>query len=575
MKLYPAIILSILFTCCYNYLAAQGIRLTAQVQKNTIAIDQEVIITYKITGGNKVSSFETPVPATFEVTNSFESTRTEYNDLKKSGQTVISRTLTLRPLLSGEFTIPRASATVDGFPVSSQPVKIKVTGSNNGKRDINSIDLAVILPGETARQKANDEIHIVQEISKTTCYVGENILADATIFTRLPAQYSFLQMPGYEGFSLENRYKLYSNKPVLKEYKGKTHQSFLIRSVHLFPLQEGELVIAPMQIDAKIDFKKIINVNLPNEGLINESYRHTAVSNAIKVTVKPLPEANKPAGFSGAIGSFNIHYSLDSDTIHTEEPARLNIILEGQGNLPLVNSPTVEWPASFNVSKTATHVQYNAEAFPFAGKKVFEIPFYVTEAGSYTIPGIRFSYFDAEHAQYHTILTDSITLHVLPSNYNSSGPPEKSGQLSYWLWLIPVIIVGMVLLFIRKKRKKNKQISSVVKFNEQEKDASTPVLPLPSEWKTAYWNNDTNGFYKAIQQTLKIMVENKTRQSFSTIKELQDILTGSKFSAQEKEQVLELYQSAQWALYGQSFNEEQYTSHYQMMERLLRAMENR
>ncbi len=80
----------------------------------------------------------------------------------------------------------------------------------------------------------------------------------------------------------------------------------------------------------------------PQDAVVEQNV--TLKSKPVEITVKPLPDENKPVDFKGAVGNFTIQSSLQKDNITTDDAGNLKIVIEGAGNIQLINAPKINWP---------------------------------------------------------------------------------------------------------------------------------------------------------------------------------------------------------------------------------------
>lgn len=146
------------------------------------------------------------------------------------------------------------------------------------------------------------------------------------------------------------------------------------------------------------------------------------------MTVRDFP-AGAPASFNGAVGKFQLNGSLDKQTVTANASDTYLLKLSGSGNLPLIQAPKPELPASFESygnGKSTESLSHNASGI--SGYKQFEFPFIPRAEGNYSIPPVEFSYFDPDAAKYVTLTTPPFGVEVLPdSTGGSSGGGIVSG----------------------------------------------------------------------------------------------------------------------------------------------------
>lgn len=564
MKKY--ILLFVLFLSV-QLIRAQGITMTCEVRKKTITLDEELIISYTIRGGKEITKLDIPDNFSFQVTNEFQSYRTEYINNKQPVLT-FTKTFTLRPLITGSFIFPKAQAVVDGFTVSSQLVQVTVLkGSGKSNHPAMTVPVSLLSDNETPEQKVKENIEVVQSINKTTCYVGENLLSSIKIYARLQAKYSIGSLATYNGFSMEDQYTQYRYDPVVVQHKGKDYSMNEVRSVHLFPLNEGELTIEPLSIKADMILQRRAREQNRYENFL---YNTNITSNKLNVKVLPLPLEGKPASFNGAVGNFKIHAFLNNHTVHAEDLNQLEITIEGQGNLPLVHLPGWSIPDQLSVSQTTTQTNYRKEEYPFQGSKKFIIPFYVKEAGKITIPAIEFSYFDPNKKQYFQTSTEPIELTVLPATVqNRTVTEEPANNFNWWLLTLVIPVIAVISFFLF--RKKRVEEPSIVHEPVNSTSLSKSNFFFDAV-KKSYWENDYHNFYKNLQEYIVAIIEERDGIRILNQRSLDNYLPESRFSKQQQEQILQLYSKAQYSRFSQLGNTADNRQDFQTFEKLAQSL---
>ncbi len=139
----------------------------------------------------------------------------------------------------------------------------------------------------------------------------------------------------------------------------------------------------------------------------------SVTSNTPAVIVRPLPPV--PAGFSGAVGQFQLNSKVVPTNAAAGEPITWTLELSGTGNWPdIAGLPQRAVSRDFNV------VQPQARRTPAEGKlfdttiseDVVLVP---TKEGTYTLGPINFTYFDPVAGDYKTISTPRTQLTITPA----------------------------------------------------------------------------------------------------------------------------------------------------------------
>ena len=96
--------------------------------------------------------------------------------------------------------------------------------------------------------------------------------------------------------------------------------------------------------------------------------------------------------------------------------------MTGKGNVSLVEAPKISFPPDFeayDVKATSATDKSGTN-----GSKTFEYPFIPRSPGSFTLPPVRFSYYDVKGRRYATASTDSLRLSVARSAGGATQPVQ-------------------------------------------------------------------------------------------------------------------------------------------------------
>ncbi len=139
----------------------------------------------------------------------------------------------------------------------------------------------------------------------------------------------------------------------------------------------------------------------PVQSLMQTTVPHAflASSEPMEFHVLPLPMENRPAGFSGAIGTFTISTELSRSRTTVGEPLTLRMRVLGAGNFDRVNSVMLASVKDWKVYRpTATFK--STEETGYRGEKIFEQAVVATAPGTHELPALEFSYFDPGTRHY-------------------------------------------------------------------------------------------------------------------------------------------------------------------------------
>ena len=135
----------------------------------------------------------------------------------------------------------------------------------------------------------------------------------------------------------------------------------------------------------------------------------TITGEGLTLTVRPLPDSGRPAGFSGAVGRFAV--SSESGTHRVEAGGIVQVVLQilGSGNFGFFEPPQLDCLDGF-------HLYGRIEEL---GAEGLTVTYDLVPLGEEVkeVPAIPFVFFDAgPPARYRTVRTAAVPLDVMPSS---------------------------------------------------------------------------------------------------------------------------------------------------------------
>ncbi|MFA7256773.1 MAG: BatD family protein, partial [Kiritimatiellales bacterium] len=239
------------------------------------------------------------------------------------------------------------------------------------------------------------------------------------------------------------------------------------------------------------------------------------------LTVKPLPEEGKPAGFSGAVGRFTFGVSARPTAVHPGDPVTLTMTISGNGNFDRVMIPPLPTNESFRLFGEPVRKQAENEV-------QFEQVISPRTADVKEIPAIPFSFFDTQSGQYRTISSKPIPLAVTASSNSTAQvfaakdsivmpPPETPfatesdvqrmesalqsiwQKIRPWLWTVPTaLFIGFAGFFGQKLHLHRRNDTARVRRQKAPKAARNALRAA----EYARRKSDRAAFYDALWNAL-------------------------------------------------------------------------
>ncbi|MFT5256435.1 MAG: hypothetical protein ACI9KF_000050 [Arenicella sp.] len=378
---------------------AQEATLKTSVSKNKLGVNQRLRIEFSIDkqGGDNFS------PPNF---NNFRVVGGPSQSVSQSwinGKVSFSQSYTyiIQPIRKGEFTIASASIKIGGKLIKSEPVKIIVLNAVEIPQNPND-------PNYIAQQN----IHLVAEISKSSPYVGEGIYVEYRLYVSENVSVydtSVTEAPKYNGFWNQD-IKINGFPVKMGKYNGEDYRYIVLQKALLIPTKTGKLSIDPMKMD--------IVIGVPSGradffgNAITKNVRREFASTKKIIHPKGLPLEGKPANFTGAVGDFNFNVSLSKGVLKANETSSLEVRIYGKGNLNLFKLPAVETPAELEMYQPERKERVLINANGISGNVTDTYTVVPLFKGKYKIPSISFSYFNPQEKKYNTIATEDFFVDV-------------------------------------------------------------------------------------------------------------------------------------------------------------------
>ena len=135
------------------------------------------------------------------------------------------------------------------------------------------------------------------------------------------------------------------------------------------------------------------------------------------VKILPLPAENRPAGFTGAVGRFDLAAEAVPRQTISGDPVILELKITGSGNFDRVAAPAVQTSPAWKTYKPGAKFE-PGDSDGCSGAKSFTQALVPTQTGRLEIPALAFSYFDPEQKQYVTRTTAPMNVEVAPGQAN-------------------------------------------------------------------------------------------------------------------------------------------------------------
>lgn len=407
----------------------------ADVSNTKVALSESFQIDFTLEGAN--GNITPPAFNNFTVVSG-PSTSSNYQMINGTVSQSITYSYILTPQKKGKFTIDGAVAVVNGRKIKSNTLTIEVSDApqNNNKQQRGNQNANA---GTQSVANIGDNLFVRISINKSNPYQGEQITATAKIYYRVTvADLRITTTPKLTGFWLQD-VKLPQNPGVTKEtVNGKQYNVATIYKVFLFPQNQGELVIDPLELETVVRLQVKQNSRSPFDNFFNDPFsganpfgyqdvKQKIKSNSVKVTVKPYP-SKSPVDFDNITGVYTMDVTTDKTKTKTNEPVTLRISVKGKGNLKLVSPFTLDLPSDIETYEPKVDEKISNAGDVLSGSKTFEYLLIPRREGNYKIPPVTLCFFDPEKAKFITLSSKELNISVAKgsSQYTSAYPSSTN-----------------------------------------------------------------------------------------------------------------------------------------------------
>ena len=485
-----------------------------------------------------------------------------------NGVRSFSRTFSfiLQPTAKGSWTIGQAEITIDGTVYKTAAKKVEVTD-------------AVAKPSDeqTAQDVADQNVRVISEVSKTNPYLNEGILITYKLLVGSGVNvtnFNSVNAAEYTHFwNQDLPVNAYNFEPTT--YEGKSYQSVVLKRVLLYPQKTGKLSLKPYTFELSVD----VPTNRRDffGRLLYAPATRVASTAEITIDVKELPQENRPASFTGAVGSFDFFVTPNKTALDAGTALEIEVRVTGKGNLKLFSLPEPKVPAALERYTPENKQKINNSRSGMEGSISDRYTIIPNFQGSYPIPGLEFSYFDPKAKKYVTRTTEEINIQVL-GGANSAGTTNNAGvqnpapieraegfrfiklnhQLAplastsfiedlnfYTLWLAPLLLLPILGWWIRFNRARGHDLGAL-----KRKASSRMAKKYLAQAQKALKTPDS--FYLALEKSFQHFL--KARLSIETADmthdTIEDLLMAQGVSKEVSGRLIELLNRCAMARYS-------------------------
>lgn len=468
---------------------------------------------------------------------------------KATSSKEIRYTYTLQAQKEGTFTIAAATIVVDGQKYSSNPVTIKVLPEDKAAQTVGN-------GGRQSGTSANisgDRIFVKASFSRVSVMEQEPIMVSYKLYTKDDvAGFESVKLPDFKDF-LVQEIELPRERGMQREsLNGQQYLTYEIYRGLIFPQHAGTITVDKFK--CTVDVR--VRVQQQARGFFDsffDSYQDVEkdLSTAAQtITVKSLPQP-KPADFSGMVGSLKLTKSVSATEVKSNEPITVKLTLSGTGNLKLLKTPELKFPADFEAYEPKVVNDFTTTSAGQQGHKEIEYLVIPRHKGDFTVPSTTLSYYDVNSNSYKTLETGEMNFHVLKGegddqsvvvgnikeqekvemlahdirylNTDKLRLKEKedyfAGTALFWLsYLLMLIVTVLLAIFFRKQARDNAN-TALMKNRKANKMARKRLKVADAEWKAGnkerFYDEVLKALWGYVSDKLSIPVAELNKENIS------------------------------------------------------------
>ncbi len=379
-------------------------------------------------------------------------------------QRFITRDFVIRARAPGRYRVPAVRVTVGAQTYSTAAELLTVTGpagtpapARTGRR---------VAPARGAATRASaDGVVMRAELEADTVFVGQQVTMNVDVMFSQDARLRLRRAPEYQPPSPSGFWVHDLADPTTTHTESVGGELYEVQTFRraFFPLSPGRFEIPPAQLDFEI-----------RRGLLYAPETSHVATDSLPLVVRPLPEAGRPDGFTGAVGHYTVRSWLEPDTVPAGEAAVLNVEVRGRGNVKALPPPTLPDVPGIERFPPTEEAEAGVRGDTVAGWKRFSWVIIPRRSGERSMPEVRYPYFDPDQAKYHVATAPALTLAVGPGATGDGGTETEGPALRYlrrkpagadslrwvrtpwfrWLQLGPLVLL-VAALSLRRRRSRN------------------------------------------------------------------------------------------------------------------------
>ncbi|MDH3744001.1 MAG: BatD family protein [Acidobacteriota bacterium] len=355
------------------------------------------------------------------------------------------------------------------------------------------------------------KVFLRAEVSPRKPFAGQQVLYTLFLFTQADvAAIDPIDMPDFHGAWSQEVPQPEPRRVTMTKVQDVDYGRVVLLRRALFPLRDGPLEIDPIRA------RMVIKV--PERSwlgpLMSRAEEIERTSNSVSLEVLPLPDA--PTGFRGAVGQLELESRLEPQQLEVGQAATLELSLSGTGHiqgLPAPDIPELNGVRRFPPEQSGSN---EILATRVHGQRSWTYVLVPDRPGEWSLPEIRYPFFDPVAGEFREAATKVIDLRVLPRETGATDretavrheakgeqePTESASALdtefvagsaiprpSPWLWTLAALLPLLVIFVLRtrlggQRREDSRELKDRLREAAKLKSPRRAVDEIEACWKT-------------------------------------------------------------------------------------------
>ena len=419
-KNYILLSLGIILTL-FTFSPGQDIQISATVDNNPVGLNEQFSYQVEVSGATQnLPNVDLPDFSDFAVVGG-PSTSSSFQIVNFDMKASKTYNVVLMPRKEGAFRIGPAKASYKGKSISSNSVDVIVVKETQRSQQQQQQTQGNRQQNQQQQVDLSKAVFLKVIPSKRTLYVNEEVTLRYKIYFRVNISGNEVEkLPEAVGAWVEE-YPMPQQPKIYQEtVDGVKYNVAEIRKVAVFPSRSGKITVSPMSmiVEAVVRRQRSRDPFNMFDDFFGDPFgqvvKQRINSGGVDLNVLPLPESGKPDNFSGLVGDFKVHSSIDKETVPANEAISYKVKLSGMGLLKFLDKLPVTFSPDFEVYEPKIDESVSKTGAMLTSNKEFDYVIIPRVAGEQRIKPVQLSYFNPADKKYHYLTVPEYKITVTP-----------------------------------------------------------------------------------------------------------------------------------------------------------------